>query len=214
MNPDLGKEFDKVLIPGGATGPAVDQSFLNAMRSSHVFAKEFIKLVLKCGTDLDVNFEGGRSLCIAVRRARFDSVKFLLTRSPTQKNLQAAFMAIFESGANEENLIRLLQMFLSHAGDGKDMFFQRERGDIVTDVLYQTLHRHGDKPKLLQTLLDNGCRTTSIFTWTFDEHTGSENVSELLWLLCQETNVLDSRIIGILLEHEGQLAEIDIFVNL
>ena len=203
---ELIDEFDSILIPGGAVGPAVDQTFLSASRSSRAIADKFISLILMCKTELNVNFEDGRSLCIAVRRARFKIVDFLLLQGPSETTLQAAFIAIFESGAEEQILIMLAQRLFEYSGKAKHIYFRQD--ETANDPLYQTLHRHGDKPTLLQTLFDNGCRTTSTFSWVFNDRLGIEETSALLWLLCQETEKLNSQIVRVLLKQAGQCLQI------
>lgn len=59
--PDVIHSFDSIFLTGGATGPAVDQTLLSAIRSTHVLAAKFVSMVLNCKTTVNVNFEGGRA---------------------------------------------------------------------------------------------------------------------------------------------------------
>ena len=191
-----------ILVSGGASGPAVDETFLRAVRSSHVLAAKFVSMVMSCKTRLDVNFEGGRSLCIAVRRARFEIVDFLLLQGPNEQTSHAAFMAVFESGVEEQTLIRMIERFFEHSKEAKDIYFQHD--EPSRNPLYQTLRRHGDKPGLLQTLFDNGCGAETQFVWTFNSSLGAEHTSALLWLLCQGDDSIDSGTVDILLNRGGE----------
>lgn len=67
QDPGLIHRLDRILIPGGAKGSAVDQVFPSALLSLHVITAEFVSMVLGCKTVLDVNFSGGKSLCVAVK---------------------------------------------------------------------------------------------------------------------------------------------------
>lgn len=200
--PEVIHEFDSILIMGGAAGPAVDQTFLSAVRSSHAFAAKFISVVLTRRTVLNVNLDGGKSLCIAVREARFEIVDYLLSQRPNEPTLRAAFMAIFESSAEERVLITLAHRFFEHSSKAKHIYFQPD--EPANDALYQTLHRHGNKPRLLQTLLNNGCGSESQFSWKFNDFISAEQTSALLWLLCQGGEGIDSRTVNILLERGGK----------
>lgn len=199
--PDVIHSFDSIFITGGATGPAVDQTLLSAIRSSHVLAAKFVSMVLNCKTPVNVNFEGGRSLCVAVIRAHLEIVDHLLLQGPDESTLHSAFMAIFESSVEEQVLISLAQRFFKYSSGANNVYFRHE--EPADDALYQILHRHGDKPTLLQTLLDNGCRIDSRFSWKFNDSVGAEDTSALLWLLCQGRQSIDSLTVHILLERGG-----------
>ncbi|KAL9104386.1 MAG: hypothetical protein Q9163_000644 [Psora crenata] len=196
--PELIHDFDNILIPGGAAGTAVDQTFLSAVRSSHALAAKFVSMVLRCQTALNVNFEGGKSLCIVVRGARLDILDYMLSQGPNEPTLRAAFMAIFESGAEELTLIALAHRFFDHSGRARHIYFRPD--EPANDALYQTLHRHGNKPSLLQTLFDNGCGSETRLSWEFYGSYGAEQTSALLWLLCQGHESIDSRTLNIFLE--------------
>ncbi|KAL9127850.1 MAG: hypothetical protein Q9217_003341 [Psora testacea] len=200
--PQLVHEFDKILISGGAAGPAVDHTFLSAIRSSHALAAQFISLVLSCRTALSVNYEGGRSLCIATRRARFDVVDYLLLQRSNEPILRNAFMSIFESGAEEQVLITMARRYFAHSSGAKHIYFPQD--EPMNDALYQTLHRHGDKPGLLKELFNNGCSSESRFPWRFNDSHGFEQTSGLLWLICQGNEGIDIRIVNMLLEQGGK----------
>lgn len=200
-NPDIIYYFDSILISAGATGPAVDQTFLSAIHSSHTQADKFISKLLKCRTALNVNFQRGASLCVAVRRGLLEVVDYLLLQGPDEITLHSAFMAIFESVLEEHALVTLAQRFFKHPSGANHVYFQQN--ELADNALYQTLHRHGDKPSLLQTLLVNGCRIDFPFLWTFDDSIGTEDTSALLWLLCQGNQSINSLTVDILLERGG-----------
>lgn len=193
--------FGSTLIFGGAIGPAVDRMFLIAIGSSHILAAKFVNMVLKCKTVLDANFEHGRSLCVAVAKAHFEVVDHLLLQIPDVLTLRSAFMTIFESKFEEQVLITLAQRFFKHSNGANHVYFRHD--EPAENALYQTLHRHGDKPNLLQTLLENGCATDSRFSWEFDNSIGAEDTSALLWFLCQENQSIDILTVNILLERGG-----------
>lgn len=201
QDPELTHQLHRILISGGAKGPAVDQAFCDALLSPYVLEVEFVSMVLSCQTTLDVNFNGGAMLCGAVKRARFDIVQKLLSQSPEEKTLRAAFMSIFESDVEEASLVSMTQTFFDHSPEEKYMYFRQD--NPLNDPLYQTLHRHSDKPIMLQTLLDNGCETDSKFSWIFDAQLGAEETSPLLWLLCQDDERIDERTVKFLLNSGG-----------
>lgn len=199
--PDIIWYFDSILIFAGATGPAVDQTFLSAVHSSHTHADKFIRISLKCKTVLNVNFKRGGSLCAAVRRGFLEVVDYLLLQGPDEVTLHSAFMAIFESNVEEHILVALAQKFFEHSSGTNHVYFRHD--ELADNALYQTLHRHGDKPSLLQTLLANGCGVDSRFFWTFDDSIGIEDTSALLWLLCQGNQNINSLTVTTLLERGG-----------
>ena len=194
-------EFDTVLVQGGATGAAVDQTFLSALRSSHRLAATFVSMVLSCKTALNANFEGGKSLCTAVRKADFEVLDYMLSQAPNDLTLRTAFIAIFDSEKEERTLILLAKRFFEHSQRAKHIYFRPD--ELSDDPLYQTLHRHGDKPDLLQTLFANGCGTESRFSWIFRQKIGPEPTSALLWLLCQGDEGVHSRTVKLLLDRGG-----------
>ena len=202
-NPQLLLNIDKLLLDGGATGPAVDRTFLNALKSSNSICTQFVDLVSARPSLLNVNFDHGKSLCMAVERNLYGLVQILLNQKPNQRTLCSAFMAIFESHAPEEHLISLSKLFLERPESRKYTYFGQD--DPSTSPLYQTLHRHPDKPLLLQHLLDSGCPPDSRFLWEFTPEFGVEETSTLLWLLCQSQTdqQTDRRMVEILLERGG-----------
>ena len=181
--PELLLNIDELLLNGGANGPAVDQAFLNALKSPNSICNQFVDLVSARPSLLNVNFDRGRSLCTAVERDLYGLVQVLLNQKPNQRTLCSAFMAIFESHAPEENLISLSKLLLEGLESRKHTFFRQD--DPSKSPLYQTLHRLPDKPLLLQHLLDSGCPPGSRFLWEFTPEFGVEETSALLWLLCQ-----------------------------
>lgn len=201
--PDAIHIFDSILIFAGVTGPAVDQTFLSAIQSSHPHADKFISMVLKYKTALNVNFQCGGSLRVAVRRALLEVVDHLLLQGPNEKTLHSAFIAIFEADVEEHVLVTLAQRFFQHSKGANHVYFRHD--EPADNALYQLLHRHGDKPSLLQTLLVNGCRIDSRFSWTFADSIGTEDTSALLWLLCQGNQSINSLTINTLLERGGNV---------
>lgn len=203
QKPGLILKIDDILLRGGATGAAVDQTFLNALNSTHPLAINFLRMALTHKTPLDVNFQNGKSLCISVKKGLFKTIEYLLLMGPNRDTLRWAFMSIFESDACEENLIMMAHEFFNYSKEAKHIYF--EQRDFLNNPLYQTLHRHGDKPDLLQVLLDNGCRADSRFSWIFRPEIGAEETSALLWLLCQGDKSFEGRTVKILLDRGGLL---------
>lgn len=196
---NLIRGFDRILILGGAAGAPVDQTFLSAVKSTHELAAEFMLLVLDNRTPLDVNFEGGKGLCIATIKARVEVITYLLQQTPNASVLHAGFMSIFESAAEEQILIQIAREFFACPHAKPEIYFRQD--EFTNDALYQLLHRHHDKPNLLQELLANGCRSDSRFQWEFSDSYGTEYTSALLWLLCQGDESIDVGLIDILLNH-------------
>ena len=203
--------LDKLLISGGAIGPAVDREFLNAVLSSHLHATSFISLVLDHKTALNANFENGKSICTATKRARFQIIDYLLLQQPDKSTLCATFMSMFECCTEEQVLITMARKFFLHSGEVKHIY--SEQGTQLHDPLYQTLHRHSDKSSLLKELLDNGCSSESQFSWKFNESHGVEHTSGLLWLLCQGNEGTDTRMVDILLKRGGKYTQ-DLVVSI
>ena len=203
-NPDLLLNIDKILLDGGAIGPAVDQTFLTALKSADSACNQFADMIFARPSLLNVNFDDGKCLCAAVKRNMYERVKILLNQKPNQRTSCSAFMAIFESDAPEEDLISLSKLFLERSKSRKDLYFG-QGDDPLTSPLYQTLHRHSGKPLLLQHLLDSGCPPDSRFFWEFDPEFGAEETSALLWLLCQAQadQQINKHTVEILLERGG-----------
>ncbi|KAL8669821.1 MAG: hypothetical protein Q9168_005612 [Polycauliona sp. 1 TL-2023] len=196
---DVIGNFDRIMIMGGAAGPCVDQAFLSAMASTHERAATFVRLILDNQTPLDANFVGGNSLCIAITKARIDVIAYLLQQTPDARTLHAGFLSIFQSTAEEQILIRMAREFFTCPDANPEIYFQQD--EFSNDALYQLLHRHSDKPNLLQELLANGCRPESHFEWKVNESCGTEHTSALLWLLCQGKESIDVDFVDILLSH-------------
>ncbi len=196
------QSVERILILGGAAGAPVDQTFLSALKSPQELAATFVLLILDHRTPLEVNFEEGKSLCIATSKARHEVVTYLLQQAPGKSTLRAGFMSIFESGAEEQILIDMARAFFACPYAKPGIYFEQD--ELTNDALYQILHRHNDKPQLLQELLANGCRSDTRFPWVFNDSYGPENTSALLWLLCQGDERIDVDLIDILLEHGGE----------
>ena len=195
--------IDKILLDGGATGPAVDKVFLGSLKSPDIVCSQFVDLVSARPWSLNVNLDHGKCLSTAVGTDLCELVEILLSQKPNRRTLCSAYMAIFESHAPEERLVIMSKLFLERAESMKHKYFGQD--DPLTSPLYQTLHRHPDKPLLLQHLLDNGCPPDSRFLWEFDPEFGTEETSPLLWFLCQAQvdQHIDKKIVEILLERGG-----------
>ena len=146
--PELLLNIDKILIDGGANGPAVDQVFLSALRSSDPASNHFVDMVFARPASLNINFDDGKSLCAAVKKDLYEFVKTLLDQKLNRRTLCSAFMAVFESHAPEKNLLSLSKLFLERSESSKRLYFEQD--DPLTSPLYQILHRHPEKPLLLQ----------------------------------------------------------------
>ena len=208
LEPELRFCIDRLLINGGASGPAVDHALFNALRSKHPLADKFVDMIIKSPSLLDVNFEGGKSLCLAAKENRFNLVKEILNRRPSVETLCTAFIASLESDTKEMPLMNMIKVFLEHSKEEKYIYFAHH--DPFRNPFYQLLHRHSDKPELLQLLLDNGCPTNTPFEWELHPEHGLEEVSGLLWLLCQADpdHITDLRTVKILLDHGGGFSDV------
>ena len=178
----------------------MDEIFLHALGSSTACATNFVNVVLETQTPLNASYADGRSFCLSTKINRHDIVDFIISQKPSPKILQKAFMAIFDSSADETSLMTLAKKFFRHREKDTASFFQYD--DPATDAFYQVVHRHPEKSTLLQLLLDNGCHPKSRFSWTFETAIGPEDTSPLLWSLCQ--GEINQKIIMILLEQKGR----------
>ena len=206
LQPEVHFCIDKILISGGASGPAVDQALFNALRSKNALAAEFVNMLMNSQSPLNVNFEGGKSLCLAAKENRFDLVKELLNRAPNVETLCTAFISALEAKTGEVPIMNMIKLFLDYSKERKYIYFMHH--DASRSPFYQLLHHHADKPELLQYLLDNGCPTDTPFEWHFDPNDGPEEVSGLLWLLCQADDRTDRRTVKMLLDHGGEFKEV------
>lgn len=200
--PETVQKFDGILISEGAVGLAVDQTFLNALRSPHAFAADFIHLALRSKTLLNPNHDAGAALCIASKEARLAVVDYLLACRPSEPTLQAAFMSVFESPVEERTLIKLARMFFAHSQSASHVDFRRS--EILESALYEALRRHSDKPDFIQELLNNGCKAEYSWSGKYNGSNIAEQMSTLLWLLCEGGQEVDVRIVDSLLEAGGK----------
>ena len=192
----------KHLLQHGAAGPSVDQKFLDYMTSPDPLKINFLDSVLACGSSLNLEFKNGRILCVAVRNNAHGLVKVLLSREPSENTLLAAFCALLTSDLAEDSIQAMLHIFMEHSGDRKCIYIDGD--EPSRNPLYLVLHYHSDKPKLLQYFLENGCSADAHFSWIFKRDHGMEEVSALLWILCQASPKLDTEILVLLLEHGGR----------
>ena len=192
----------KHLLQHGAAGRSVDQKFLDYMTSQNPLQIEFSDCLLACGSALNVDFKGGEILCIAVQNNDRRLVQILLSREPNESTLSSAFYSLLETDAAENSLLAMVDLFMKQSGDRKFIYFEED--EPSRNPLYIVLHRHPDKLNLLQALLGNGCPADARFTWSFTPDDGVEEVSALLWLLCQADPKLDTGIIEVLLKHGGK----------
>lgn len=189
-------------MTGGAVGPAIGQTLLEAVEYDDIrVAGKLIKTIAQ-HCPLSVNYAGGKALQVAVRHNRMDMVKSLLGFRPGTRTLSAALTSIFLSDASESCLIDMFKAIRSHLPGSIDDHFNQE--DLLDSILYQTLHRHPDKPGLLATLLENGVTTEIEFRWELIPEIGTEDVSPLIWLLCQDDSRTNQHAFELLLGHGGE----------
>ena len=199
-------EVARILLTGGAVGLAIGQTLLEAVDSSDSrIAGGLVKTIAQ-KSPLSVNFDGGKALRVAVRHNSMDMLKSLLRCGPDIRMLSAALTYVFLSKASESCLIDMFKTVRSHLPGSIDDYFSQE--DSMDSPLYQTLHRHSDKPGLLATLLENGVTTKIEFRWELISEIGTENVSPLIWLLCQDDSKANQRTMNLLLRHGGECADI------
>lgn len=191
----------KHLLQHGAAGPSVDQKFSDYMTSRSQLRIEFLDSLLACGSALNVDFKSGKILCTAVQNNNRGLVETLLSREPNESTLSSAFYSLLESDLAENSLLAMVDLFMKHSGHRKFIYFEEDEPSRTP--LYLVLHRHPDKPNLLQYLLGNGCPADARFTWSFTPDHGVEEVSALLWLLCQVDPKLETGIVRLLLKHGG-----------
>ena len=192
----------KHLLQHGAAGASVDQKFLDCMTSINPLAIDFSDCVLACPSALNVDFKSGKCLSIAVNNNDLRLVELLLSREPNESTLCSAFYSLLESDAGEKSLLAMVELFLKHSGERKFIYFEED--EPSRSPLYLVLHRHPDKPDLLRQLLGNGCPANAPFTWNFGRDHGMEEVSPLLWLLCQADSKLETCTVKTLLNHGGK----------
>ena len=198
-------EVARILLTGGAVGPAIDQTLIEAVDSDDSRIAEKIVKTIAQHSPLSVNYNSGKALQKAVRHNRMDIVRLLLDSGPDTRTLSAALTSIFLSDASESCLIDMFKAIRRHLPSSIDELFNQE--DSMDSPLYQTLHRHSDKPELLATLLENGVTTETEFQWKLTPEVGTENVSPLIWLLCQDDTRVNQRTIKLLLEQGGKCAK-------
>jgi Ankyrin repeats (3 copies) len=195
-----------MLLSNGAHGPLVDGVLVWAISKGGP-EKPIVDLILQKAKALNLNHENGKCLNEAARCASKDVLDNLLQRKPGLSTLRAGFLGIFESDGDELTLINKAQSFIQNCPEHCVILFHD--GIFARDSFYQCLHRHADKPDLLQWLLDNGCPADQRFEWQLNDRHGSEEVSPLLWLLCQDDERTNQRTIAILAGNEGKYTNND-----
>lgn len=198
----------RMLLRAGASGEAVDKCLIAAIRAGNRPEGGLVEVLLDANPGPNINVDGGRPLQLAVRRNDVALVTKLLDKGPDPESLSQAFVLIFESQMAEAGLMAMVQLFYDHAPEDKDVF--HSTSDFSRSPLYQCLHRHPDKNQLLQLLVDNGCPVNCTFSWGFVKTIGAEDVSPLLWLLCQNDGTASQdkgasrETIGSLLKRSGK----------
>lgn len=195
-----------ILLGSGAHGPFVDDLLVWAISKGNP-EKPIVDLLLQKAKALNLNHKNGKCLSEATRCASKNVLHNLLMREPGLLTLRAGFLGIFESDSDELTLIDMARSFFQHRPEHCVILF--DDGIFAQDSLYQCLHRHADKPDLLQWLLDNGCPADQRFEWQLDDRHGREEVSPLLWLLCQGDKRTKQRTIAILAANEGKYTHCD-----
>ena len=220
-------EIVEILVQNGANGPAVEHSLAEATGfHDRKVAEQFVNTI----TDyffIDVDSADGKALSKASERNNIEIVRQLLSYEPSLDTIGRAFLALFESDALESCLIEMVKVFLDHVQDiGTASLFW---GKSLDSPIYQTLHRHPDKPSLLATLLLNGGDIEPDIPWQFmlhepeaadeierfrnltgceadEEDENVEHVSPLIWILCQDDPRLEPSTIEVLLDNGGRSA--------
>jgi hypothetical protein len=193
-----------MLLSHGAHGPLGDDLLVWAISEGGA-EKPIVDLLLQKAKALNLNHKNGKCLSEAARCASKDVLENLLVRKPGLSTLRVGFLGIFESESDELTLINMAQSFFQHCPKDCVILFHDQA--FAQHSLYQYLHRHADKPDLLQWLLDNGCPASQRFEWQLDDRHGREEVSPLLWLLCQKDKRTNQRTIATLAANHGKYTE-------
>ena len=194
-------DMAKILLEGGAAGKAVDNALVEAIDGGSRLESQLLEPLLTADPGPNVDFLDGKCLRLAFERKSIDLMRRLLKRTPNFRTLSMILPFILESEASEKELLAMTQLFLDYAPRNKHTLYFAS--DASSGPLYQCLHLHPDKPQLLQLLIDNDCPTSTLFSWEFDESIGPEDVSPLLWLLCQADSKVDPMVYPIMFEHNG-----------
>ena len=192
-------EMVELFLQGGANGQAVDDALIEAIDAGGP-GRHVLEALLTASPGPNVSSNKGRCLQLAVRRNDHDLTTKLLNKGPNTSTLSMAFSSIFEAIASEAELMAMAQLFFVHASENKRILYSTH--DVLTSPLYQCLHLHADKPQLLQLLVDNDCPMDMTFRHGFVPAMGREDVSPLLWLLCQGDRKSD-QVLQILIAQSG-----------
>ena len=207
------------LLEWGAAGDCVNIVFLEALDAyARGFTSEdLIDTFLRVGAKADVNFQNGEAIQIASRYGKAALLEKLISCGATAETLSMAFAEAITAEHDESTLLSLIDVFAHSKGT-------KLNAKIVPDgyqpPLFACLAAYPQSAKLVKRLTEIGCDLEStIESFVYDdEEVNADNVTPLVWALCQPENRIGPGAIEALIEANGKLlslfaAEITSYTN-
>jgi len=193
------------LLEWGAAGDCVNITLMQALDAfcRGFTSEDLVDTLLQVGAKADVNFQDGEAVRIATRYGNVALLEKLAAYDATSKTLSVAFSEAITAGHDEKVLLSLIDVFMNNKGAKPDVKITPEG---YQPPIFACLAAYPESSKLVKRLAEIGCDIESqIESFIYDdEEQAAENVTALVWALCQPEKRISSEAIVALLDSKGE----------
>ncbi|CAK7199715.1 hypothetical protein SEUCBS139899_002398 [Sporothrix eucalyptigena] len=199
-----GHDTAKLLLGQGAQSTHLGQDLVLCVKNCDGYnngvARQFVELFVKYGAD--INVDNGASLQTAAKMGDVPLVQKLLTLAPEVDIAAMSFPHIFESGASENTVLQLIDIFHDYRVNdecGIDVMYKDPDSD---PVLFVALSRYPRSVRILEALLGVGFYYDQMIRLRVTPDMEEiESVSLLFWALFQPQSMISNGVIELLIEN-------------
>ncbi|RDL34689.1 Uncharacterized protein BP5553_07817 [Venustampulla echinocandica] len=189
------------LLKWGAAGDCVNFTLFEALDAfaRGLASEDLIDTLLQVGAKAEVNFQNGEAVQIAVRYGKPLLLEKLILCGATAETLSIALAEAITAGLDENVLLSLLDVFMESKGAKPDV---KTAPQGYQPPIFACLAAYPQSAKLVKQLVEMGCDLEAqIESFTYDdEELEAENVTALVWALCQPENRISSAAIEALID--------------
>lgn len=197
----------RALLDKGAQGDGPSAALASVIEASGTerdsVAQQFLELLIHSHADVD--YDQGRALQMAAKRADLDIISHLLSLKPCSVSMTMAFPYIFDAALSEDTALSLIKLFTeyTHGEHGLDVMSHNPE---CQPILFRAVSQFPRSLKILQALLDGGYYHDQMMTARVnDEVSEDEPVSLLFWALLQPQKKVSSNLINLLIERGAKV---------
>lgn len=195
----------RLLLSRDPSGEAVDENLLFATTQYGVLANAppILNLLVAHGASSD--YRRGAALQIAAQAGDMHLVSRLLDTEPSKFTISNAFPYVFKSRADDDTIIRMIDIFVAKSGEKLDLNYNHDELDPVMFMYKSRLDRTLD---IMQRLLQAGALADQTMEVVLETACGQESSTILLETAHRASPEADAATVRLLIDRGGKYKSI------